>query len=327
MGVLTITNVVQLWMVFALAIGLGVVTVVDNPARMTFVLELVGPEHLSNAVTLNSVNMNAARVVGPALAAALIATIGIGPCFLLNAGSYVAVIVAMMLMDTAQLYPKIVAKRAKGQVREGLRYVWRTPALRTPLIMMFLIGTLAYEFQVVLPIMAKFTFGGDAATYGVMTAAMGAGAVVGGLVTATSDRYGLDPLTRVSAVFGVVILALAVAPSLPLAVLALLCVGAASITFVARANTTLQLSADPEMRGRVMALWTVAFIGSTPIGGPIIGWIGEHVGARWGLAVGGFTCLVAAAIGFTAVTSEARAARHAAALAETAETAAAGATA
>ncbi len=300
LGILTVTNVVELWMVYMLAAGLGLVTVVDNPARQTFVLELVGPDLLTNAITLNSVNINAARVVGPAFAAALIAWIGIGPCFLVNAATVVAVIVALAGMKSSELAPKPLAPRAKGQVREGLRYVWATPALRTPLVMMAIIGTLSYEFQVMLPIFARFTFNGTAGTYGVLTAAMGVGAVVGGLATASRGRSGLDALVRVAAVFGLVILAAAWSPTLPVAVVALVAVGAASITFLARANTTMQLTADPAMRGRVMALWTVAFLGSTPIGGPIMGYIGEHLGARWALTVGGSAAIVAAGYGWLA---------------------------
>jgi MFS family permease len=297
LGLLTVTGAVQLWMVFVVAIALGFVTVVDSPARLTFVLELVGPELLSNAITLNSVNMNAARVVGPAIAALTIAVIGVGPCFLVNAGSYVAVIAALMVMDRRAIQPKIVTPRAKGQVREGLRYVWHTPAMRTPLLMMALIGTLAYEFQVILPVMAKYTFGGDAGTYGVMTAAMGIGAVFGGLVVAGKSHYGLDALVRVSVVFGVVIALVAVSPTLPVALAALVLVGAASITFLARANTTLQLTAEPLMRGRVMALWTVAFLGTTPIGGPIIGFIGQYIGPRWAMGTAALSCFGAAALG------------------------------
>lgn len=300
LGILVVTDVVELWMVYALAAGLGLVTVVDNPARQTFVLELVGKDLLTNAITLNSVNINAARVVGPAFAAALIAGIGIGPCFLVNAATYVAVIVALARMNPSELAPKPIAARAKGQVREGLRYVWATPALRTPLVMMAIIGTLSYEFQVMLPIFARFTFDGTAGTYGVLTAAMGAGAVVGGLATASRGRSGLDALVRVAAVFGLVILAAAWSPTLPVAIVALVAVGAASITFLARANTTMQLNSDPSMRGRVMALWTVAFLGSTPIGGPLMGYIGEHLGARWALTIGGTAAIVASGYGWLA---------------------------
>ena len=220
-----------------------------------------------------------------------------GPCFVVNAGTFLFVIAALVAMRSSEFYPKVRTPRAKGQVREGFRYVNSTPGLRTPLIMMALIGTLAYEFQVSLLLTAKYTFHGDGGTYGLMTSAMGVGAVVGGLVTASRNRHGLGTLTSTSAAFGALILAVAVAPNLALALVALVCMGAVNIAFIARANATLQLAADPAMRGRVMALWTVAFMGSTPIGGPIIGWIGEHVGPRWALGTGGIACLTAAASG------------------------------
>ncbi len=175
--------------------------------------------------------------------------------------------------------------------------MWHTPAMRTPILMMALIGTFAYEFQVSLPAMAKFTFGGDAGTYGIMTGAMGVGAIVGGLVVAGKVRYGLDSLVRVSFFFGVTMALVAVAPTLPMAVLALVLTGAVSITFLARANTTLQLMADPAMRGRVMAMWTVAFLGSTPLGGPLVGFIGQTLGPRWGVAIGALACFGAALLG------------------------------
>jgi MFS family permease len=297
LGVLTITGAVQVWMVFALAVLLGVVTVIDNPARQTIVLELVGPELLSNAITLNSVNLNAARVVGPSIAALTIALVGVGPCFLLNAASYVAVIVALMAMDRHTMIPKIIVPRAKGQVREGFRYVWHDPMLRTPLVMMALIGTFTYEFQVILPVLAKYGFDGDAGTYGLMSAAMGVGAVAGGLVVAGQSRFGLAALVRVSFAFGLAIGLVAISPTLPTAILSLVLVGVVNIAFLARANTTLQLAADPAMRGRVMAMWTVAFVGSTPVGGPIVGYIGQVTGPRWGLATGAMACIAAAGIG------------------------------
>ena len=170
--------------------------------------------------------------------------------------------------------------------------------LRVPLLMMAIIGTLAYEFQVILPIAAKFTFGGTAGTYGMLTAAMGVGAVIGGLATASRNRHGLEALVRHSLVFGGAILAVAISPTLPVALLSLVGVGAASITFLASANTTMQLGAGPAFRGRVMSLWTVAFLGTTPVGGPIIGWIGQNLGARWGLATGAAACFAAAGYGW-----------------------------
>jgi MFS family permease len=297
LGMLTISGDIRLWMVYAIACAGGMVQVVDNPARQLFSLQLVGPEHLTNAITLNTVTMNLARVVGPAIGAVIISTIGVGPCFLVNSSSYVFVIGALLMMRASEFYPKVRTPRAKGQVREGFRYVNRTPGLRTPLIMMALIGTLAFEFQVSLLLAAKYTFHGAGGTYGLMTSAMGIGAVAGGLLTASRERHGLGAIIRASAAFGVILLAVAVAPNLPLALVALVLMGALNISFVARANATLQLASDPAMRGRVMALWSVAFMGSTPIGGPIIGWIGEHVGPRWGLATGGIACLTAAAYG------------------------------
>ena len=297
LGLLTISGDVRLWMVYAIAASAVLLQVVDNPARQLFSLQLVGPENLTNAITLNTVNMNLARIIGPAIGAVIISTIGVGPCFVVNAGTFLFVIAALIAMRSAEFYPKVRAPRAKGQVREGFRYVNRTPGLRTPLIMMALIGTLAYEFQVSLLLTAKYTFHGDGGTYGLMTSAMGVGAVVGGLVTASRERHGLSTLISTSAAFGVLILAVALAPNLALALVALVMMGAVNIAFIARANATLQLAADPAIRGRVMALWTVAFMGSTPIGGPIIGWIGEHVGPRWALGTGGIACLTAAAFG------------------------------
>ena len=308
LGALVATGAVKLWMVVVVAVVFGVVTACDNPARQAFSLEMVGPERLRNAVSLHSVLVNVARGVGPAVAGVIIATAGTGICFLINAASYAAVLAALWTMDTGGLRPTPPAERGPGQVREGLRYAGRTPELLVPLMMLALIGTLAYEFQVVLPLMATGPFQGDAATYGVLTSAMGAGAIVGGLIVAGHGRTGLRPLTVAAAVLGAAILAVAASPSLPVAVLALAATGAASITFLATGSTSLQLTSDPRFRGRVMALWTVAFLGSTPIGAPIVGAISEHAGPRAGLAAGAAACLVAAAVGALAL---ARAGRRA----------------
>jgi len=296
LGLIVIADVVELWMVYALALALGLVTTVDNPTRQTFVLEMVGPDELTNAVTLNSVMVNLARVVGPAAAGVLIATVGIGICFVINGASYIATLGSLAAMRTDQLQSTPPQPRKKGQLREGFRYVRSTPELLWPLVMMAVIGTLAYEFQVILPLVARFTFDGDAGTYGLMSSLMGGGAVVGGLYTASKRRHSPTALSWAAMAFGGFILLAAVAPTLEIELLALVLVGATSITFLALGNTTLQLAAAPEMRGRVMALWAVAFLGSTPIGGPIIGWIGEHVGPRWGLGVGGVAALLAGAL-------------------------------
>jgi MFS family permease len=297
LGILTVSAQVQLWQVYLLAVLLGLINCFENPARQSFVLEMVDSADLHNAVSLNSVLVNAARAVGPAIAGLIIATGGLGICFLLNAASFVAVVLSLALLDTTALHPAPPASRSRGQLREGLRYVRRTPELAVPLAMMGLVGCLAYEFSVVLPVVAKQTFGGGPQVYGFMTAAMGAGAVVGGLWVAARGRVGIRSLVNSAAMFGVLIAAAAAAPTLPLELAALTLVGAASVGFLAKGNSSLQLAAVPSMRGRVMALWAVAFLGSTPIGGPIAGAVCEQFGGRAGLALGAAACLLAAGLG------------------------------
>lgn len=300
LGVLTVTGVVRLWEVFVIAVLLGTTNAFESPTRQSFVLEMVGREELPNAIALNSVLTNGARAVGPAVAGVLIALVGTGVCFLLNAASFLAVIYCLATMSIDLLRPAEPAVRAPGQLREGFRYVWHTPRLLIPLIMIAIVGALAYEFQVSLPVMAREAFRGDSATFGFMSSAMGFGAVVGGLVVAGQARTGLRALTVNSALFGVAILAAAAAPNLAFEIVVLFVVGATSIGFMATGNSTLQLNADPTMRGRVMALWAVAFLGSTPIGGPIVGVVSEVGDGRWGLAVGGAAALAAAVTGWVA---------------------------
>jgi MFS family permease len=296
LGLLTVTGNIRVWEIALLASLLGLNTAFENPARQTFMLELVGPAELRNAVSLNSVLVNVARAVGPALAGVLIATAGEGICFLVNAASFVAVVFSLVTMDRSALRPSLPAERARGQLREGLRYVRHNPELATPLLMMALTGMLTYEFQVSLPVLAHALHGGSG-TYGLMMAAMGVGAVAGGLVTAARGRIGLRPLVVAAAALGVFILLAAAAPTRPLELLALVFAGAASVSFIAIGNTTLQLNAAPAMRGRVMSLWFVGFQGSTPIGGPVVGLVIAAAGARAGLALGGVTCLLAALLG------------------------------
>jgi MFS family permease len=296
LGVLTITGAVQLWHVYVLAVLLGLVTCFENPARQSFVLEMVGPDDLRNAVSLNSVLVNVARAVGPAIAGIIIATGGIGLCFLLNAASFGAVVTSLARLDVATLLPAPPAARAPRQLREGLTYVRRTPELAVPLAMMALVGCLAFEFRVVLPIVASETFAGDARTYGFLTAAMGAGAVLGGLWTAARGSTGMKALAIAAAAFGLAMLATALAPTLATALLGIAVVGATSVMFQSSGNSTLQLASAPHMRGRVMALWAVAFLGSTPIGGPIVGVVSQQLGGRAGLALGAVACFVAAGL-------------------------------
>ncbi len=301
LGILVATDVVELWMVYVLAACLGFVYVVDNPTRQTFVHEMVGSENLTNAVSLNSVVVNVARVIGPGLAGTLIVSVGLAPCFFINAASFIGVFVALSLMDPTQIRRGVRSTRRPGQLREGLRYVRSTPEVLVPLMMMGVVGTLAYEFQVVLPLLARFTFEGDAGTYGTLSALMGLGAVIGGLATASAGRRPATALSRTAIVFGLLHLATAVMPTLEATYVAIVFLGAASIRFLALGNATLQLAASPEMRGRVMALWAVAFLGSTPIGGPIIGWIGEHIGPRWAMGLGAIATLTAGILAYPAL--------------------------
>jgi MFS family permease len=297
LAILALIHHVSFPAICGLAVVLGLNNCFENPSRQAFIMEMVGPEDLRNAVSLNSTMNNVARAVGPAVAGLLIASVGEGWCFAINALSFVAVVASLMAMDKSRLVPSERTTRAKGQLLEGLRYVRRTPQLALPLLMMALVGTLAYEFQVTLPVMAERVFHGDSAIYGYMTAAMGFGAILGGLVTATRGKTGLRALIRAALIFGVTIGFAAFAPLLALDLAALALVGYGSISFLSMANSTLQLRTDPQMRGRVMALWAVAFMGSTPIGGPLIGWMTSLFGARVALAIGAGSCVAAAAIG------------------------------
>jgi len=300
LGVLTITGSVRLWEIGVLAVVLGLNNAFENPARQSFVLEMVGAETLRNAVSLNSVQVNVARAVGPAVAGVLIATVGTGECFLINAASFVAVVASLVSMERSALHPTPPAPRASGQLREGLRYARATPEIIVPLLMMALVGTLAYEFQVSLPVMARHALHAGAEGYGFMTAAMGVGAILGGLVVAARGHTGLRPVTLAVAAFAIALSLAALAPTLAVELIALALVGGASVSFMSSGNSTLQLAAEPAMRGRVMALWFVALQGTTPIGGPLVGVIISLAGARTGLGVGALACVLAAAIGFGA---------------------------
>jgi MFS family permease len=324
LGVLVVTHSVTLWQVYVLAAGLGFVNLFDNPARQTFVSEMVGHELLPNAVSLNSVLMNSARVIGPAIGGALILTVGVATCFFVNAVSYAAVIVALAMMRAAELFRQPGVVRARGQVREGLRYVWATPDLKLPLISMAVIGVFAFNFTVTLPLLAKFTFGGGGALYSVFMVAMGAGAVLGGLTTAFHSRPSTRLLACIGLAFGATILAVAGAPSRAWAVALLVPMGAASISFVATNNATLQLRAEPSMRGRVMSLNAIAFLGSTPIGAPLLGYLSDVTNPRLALALGGVATLLASLPLFVLAAHQRQ--RHAESLAQPAGDAGVGAT-
>jgi MFS family permease len=297
LGLLTVLGVVHLWEVCVLAVVLGLNNTFENPSRQAFVREMVGREELRNAVTLNSVTSNAARAIGPAIAGILIATVGDGVCFLANAASFAAVVTSLLVMNRSALRPTQPEPRAKGQLREGFAYAAHTTDIAVPLVMMGLVGMLAYEFQVSLPVLAKVTFHGGSEACGFMTSAMGLGAVAGGLLTAARGRIGIRPMIISAIGFGLAIGFTALAPVLWLSYFGLLFVGWASVSFVSIGNSTIQLSAAPNMRGRVLSLWQLGFQGTTPIGGPVIGLVIEESDARIGMVVGALSCLVAAAGG------------------------------
>ncbi len=308
-GVLVTGGWMRLWMVYVAALLLGLIKVFDNPTRQTFVREMVGGEHLANAISLNSMEINLARVIGPSIAGILAATVGLGPCFLFDGVSYGAVVIMLAMMRTEDLLPAPRVPRAKGQLVAGLKYVRGNPTLLNVLLMMTIIGTLTYEFSVSLPLLAEFTFHSGAGGYATLTAAMGVGAAIGGIYTAGRGGGSARKLAISSCCFGVSVLLVAAAPSLILAAVAMVVVGFFSINFTSLGNVTLQMESSPEMQGRVMALWVTAFLGTTPIGGPIVGWIGENAGARLALLIGGLAGIAAAGLGLVAARkSEARAA-------------------
>jgi MFS family permease len=293
---LTMAGAVAPWMVFALVLARGTVNAVDNPTRQSFVIELVGAERVVNAVSLNSVIVQSARIVGPATAGAVIALAGVGTCFALNALSFVAMLVALARMDPRELRSAPPVQRARRELRAALGYVRGASELWIPLAMMALVGTLSFNFQVLMPLLASQTWHGTAATYALLTAAMALGSVGGALAAGARGRVSPRLLLVAATGFGVLELVAAAAPSLALQVLALVPLGAMTVTFSAGVNSTMQLAVVPAMRGRVMALYSVVFLGSTPIGAPLVGWLAEVAGPRAGMALGAAAALAAAAL-------------------------------
>jgi MFS family permease len=293
---LAVSGLVEAWMVIALAFVRGTVNSIDNPTRQSFVIEMVGTDRVVNAVALNSVIVQCARMLGPAIAGLIIATSGVDLCFLLNMLTFVAMFVALAGMHTADLRSPKPVPREPGALRAALRYVAASPSLALPLAMMAVIGMLAFNFQVLLPLLAKFTFDGGPGSYSALVTAMAVGSVAGALVAGARQLVTPRLLIGAAAAFGVFTSLAAVAPTLELEALALVPVGAASVTFAAGVNSSLQLAVDPAMRGRVMALYSVVFLGSTPIGGPLAGWLAESFGPRAGLVLGAVACFAAAGV-------------------------------
>lgn len=282
---------VTLWEVYLVTFLQGIVTAVDTPARQSFYAEMVGPELVTNAVSLNSAVMTGTRIVGPALAGILIATVGIAPVFAVNGFSYLAVIGGLAAMRSSELHRTGTAERGKGQLRAGLEYAWHTPELRRPLLWMAVVFTFSFNFSVLLPLLAKGPLGGDAGTYGVVLSAMGVGSLAGALVMARQNDPNPARLAVSTGLFGVTSLVAAYAPGLPSELVAMLPVGFVSMVFMITANSTLQLTSRPSMRGRVMALYSIVFLGGTPIGAPIAGWLAEHLGSRAAIGLGGLIAL------------------------------------
>ena len=290
----TATGAVAPWMVFALVFVRGAVNAIDNPTRQSFVIEMVGPDRVVNAVSLNSVIVHSARIAGPALAGVLIATAGVAPCFAVNAASFGVMILALWLMSPEQLQAAPAANREPGAIRAGLRYVRETPELAVPLALMALVGTFGFNFQVILPLLARFSFGGDASAYAALVSAMGVGSVIGALATGAHGRTSPRLIAAAALAFGVLALLAALMPSLALEIPVLALLGGSAVAFAAGINSSLQLAVAPEMRGRVMALYSVVFLGSTPIGGPLAGWLSQAYDPRVALLLAAVAGLSAA---------------------------------
>ncbi len=296
LAVLTVTDGIELWMIYVIVVGNGCMTLVENPTRSAFVSEIVGDEYLANAVALNAVLMQAARVVGPAIAGVLIITVGIGSCFFVNAVSFLAVLLALALMRTAELHRRPAPGRKKGQLAAGLRYMWHERDLRSGLLAMAIIGTFGFNMAVLAPIMAKVGFDGNAGTLSAMTIAMAIGALCGGLLAASRPRITPRMMFGWGVVIGVALAVAAVTPTLGPFLVVLFAIGAAQIVFLTFSGSLFQLRSDPAMRGRVLAVYNVTIVGTTPIGGPLVGWLCEVWGPRWGFAISAVGAFAAMAI-------------------------------
>jgi MFS family permease len=296
LGLLVVTNVVQLWMVWAFALVMGVVQAIDAPIRQSFVSELVPSKKLTNAVSLNSASFNGARLIGPAVAGVLIAAVGTGPVFLINAASFLAVLASLRFIRVSQLQAKPKVKRAKGQIKEGFRYVRGRPDLVVVFVMIFIIGTFGMNFPIFTSTMATGAFHVGSDGFGLLTSAVAVGSLTGALLSARREKPRMRILVVASISFGVTCTVAALMPTYWSFAAVLVAVGLSSITLMTTANGTVQLGAAPEMRGRVMALYMAIFTGGTPIGAPIVGWVANTFGPRYGIGVGAAAGFAAAAV-------------------------------
>ncbi|KUJ69822.1 MFS transporter [Streptomyces albus subsp. albus] len=298
LAVLTLSGHVQVWHVYLIAFLLGMVTVVDNPARQAFVVEMVGPRDLRNAVSLNSANFQSARLIGPAVAGVLITAVGSGWAFLLNGLSFFAPVIGLLMMRTGELHKIERAPRGKGQLREGLRYVAGRPELIWPIVLVGFIGTFGFNFPIWLSAFADDVFDAGPGTYGLLNTLMAVGSVTGALLAARRTSSRLRLLLGAALLFGTLEMAAALAPTFWLFAALMVPIGVFGLTINVTANSSVQLATDPAMRGRVMSLFMMVFVGGTPIGGPLVGWLTDTYGARVGFAAGGLvSALAAAAIG------------------------------
>ncbi len=296
LGVLTVAGFVRLWHVYLFAFLLGCVSALDAPARHTFVSELVGEEDLANAVALNSTSFNAARMIGPAVAGGLIAGVGTGWVFLINALSFAAVLGSLFFLRVGALHASHEAGRARGGLGAGFHYVWGRPDLMAVMVMLFLIGTFGLNFPIFISTMAVKVFHAGAGRYGLLTSTMAIGTVAGALLAAGRDKPSMGTLLAGAALFGGGCTLAAVAPNYALFGLALVVVGVAALTFTNSTNSLLQITTEPAMRGRVMAIRLAIALGGTPIGAPIVGWVADMWGPRWALGVGAASGFAAAGV-------------------------------
>jgi MFS family permease len=301
LGVIVLSGAATVPVIYALAAVQGFITAFDNPVRRSFVVEMVPSEDLPNAVSLNSAIMTGSRVLGPAIAGALVLTVGYGWPFIIDGLSYTAVIGGLLMMRPGELFRSAPMPHRKGQVRQGLRYIRSEPNLLVPLIMMALIGTFAFNFSVTVPLLVKGPLAGGTGTFTLLFSVLSLGSLIGALATARRSRVTPQQLVNAAGAFGVAMVLLAVSPSLGVAFPVSILLGLASIAFMTTSTAIVQLLAGPEYRGRVLAIQGMVFLGSTPIGGPIVGWVSDVVGPRAGIGLGALACFAAAAYGARAL--------------------------
>ncbi|TVT92179.1 MFS transporter [Pseudomonas sp. HT11] len=296
LGVFTITGFVQLWHVYVFAFLSGCASAFDAPVRQIFVAELVGEKDLSNAIALNSTSFNMARMIGPAVAGVTIASVGTGWAFLLNGSSFFAVLASLFFLRVSTQHTKVRALRTKGSLTEGMRYVWARPDLKAILLMLFLIGTFGMNFPIFISTMAVTVFHADARGYGLLTSTLAIGTIAGALIAAGSERPRFKSLLTGAAVFGFGCMLAALAPNYWTFAIALVVIGVGAMTFSNTTNSLMQLTTEPAMRGRVIALRVAVALGGTPIGAPIVGWVADHLGPRWALVVGAVSGILAVGV-------------------------------